>query len=122
MDLPKLERVLIVTGGIVGGLAFGVSSSFGLFLKPICDDLGFGRQVIGLAAGINFWLNGATSIGWSAVTDKHGVVPVLLTGAALECASLYATSRARREAVLYEISRREIALSRAAFRDRRRRS
>ena len=122
MDLPKLERVLIVTGGIVGGLAFGVSSSFGLFLKPICDDLGLGRQVVGLAAGLNFWLNGATSVGWSAAADKRGVVRVLLTGAALECASLYATSRARREAVLYEISRREIALSRAAFRDRRGRS
>ena len=50
-------------------------------------------------AGIKFWLNGATSIGWSAVTDKHGVVPVLLTGAALECASLFATSLARRRSL-----------------------
>ena len=118
MDLPKLERVLIVTGGIVGGLAFGVSSSFGLFLKPMCDDLGLGRQVIGLAAGLTCWLNGARSVGWSAVADERGVVRVLLTGAALECASLYATSRARREAVLCEIATRPRALSRG-LRDRR---
>ena len=42
MDIQALERVVVLTGGIVGGLAFGISASFGLFLKPICDDLGFG--------------------------------------------------------------------------------
>ena len=72
--LRALERVVIITGGTVGGLAFGVSASFGLFLIPISADLGFGRRVIGLAAGVNFFLNGLTSIGWGVASDKLGSV------------------------------------------------
>ena len=94
------ERVVQVTGGLVGGVAFGISSSFGLFLKPITESLGYGRQVIGLATGVNFFLNGSTSIGFAAVADTYGPIRVLVTGAVLEWVSLFATSFARNEALM----------------------
>ena len=45
---------MIVSGGVVGGFAAGVSASLGFFLKPITEALGFGREVIGLATGLSF--------------------------------------------------------------------
>ena len=67
-----LERAVIVSGGVVGGLAAGVSASLGFFLKPITEALGFGREVIGLATGLSFFLNGFAAIGWGAVADTRG--------------------------------------------------
>ncbi|KAH8070943.1 monocarboxylate transporter [Aureococcus anophagefferens] len=82
----------LVSGGVMGGVAFGVSASFGLFLKPITDAENLKRQVIGLAVGLNMLVQGFSSIGWGALTDTYGAAPVMACGAALEVASLVATS------------------------------
>ena len=96
-----LERTVILSGGVLGGLANGISTSLGFFVKPITDDLGFGRQVLGLATGIAFFLNGFSSIGWGAASDKLGAVRVLIAGVVLEFFSLFVTSMARQEGMFY---------------------
>ena len=88
----RWELAALVSGGVMGGVAFGVSASFGLFLKPITDAENLKRQVIGLAVGLNMLVQGFSSIGWGALTDTYGAAPVMACGAALEVASLVATS------------------------------
>ena len=74
----RWEVVALVSGGVMGGVAFGVSASFGLFLKPITDAENLKRQVIGLAVGLNMLVQGFSSIGWGALTDTYGAAPVMV--------------------------------------------
>ena len=96
-----LERAVIVSGGVVSGLAAGVSASLGFFLKPITEALGFGREVIGLATGLSFFLNGFASIGWGAVADTRGAGAALACGVVLEACALILTSAARAAPAFY---------------------
>ena len=91
-SVRRWELTAIALVGSMGGIAFGVSAAFGLYLKPITRAEDLKRQVIGLAVGLNFLLQGVTSIGWGALADTRGAVPVFLAGACLEVASLLATS------------------------------
>lgn len=91
-SVRRWELTAIALVGSMGGIAFGVSAAFGLYLKPITRAEDLERQVIGLAVGLNFLLQGVASIGWGALADTRGAVPVFVAGACLEVASLLATS------------------------------
>ncbi|GMH90803.1 hypothetical protein TrST_g3876 [Triparma strigata] len=82
----------IVCGGVISGLGFGINSSLGLFLKPISDDQGFGREVLSMAIALAVLLNGFTSIFWGALNDRYGVLLTCGSGATLVFASLFLAS------------------------------
>eukprot|EP01047_Picozoa_sp_COSAG01_P003880 COSAG01_NODE_121_length_25291_cov_10.011670_5_plen_215_part_00 len=87
--------VRLVCGGTIAGLAFGISVSFGLFVTPITSDLGIRREVISLAVGCSMLVNGAASIFWGRINDRHGIFVTVLLGALLTAAGLGATSMGR---------------------------
>ena len=59
--MPCLRGAAVVCAGLVAGLYFGISASFGLFLKPISDDLGLQRETLSLAVAVGLLLNGEGS-------------------------------------------------------------
>ena len=44
--------ILILAGGLISLIAMGSRAAFGLFLEPVSSDLGWGREVFGLALAI----------------------------------------------------------------------
>ena len=61
-------------------LSFGYRSSFGLFVKPITDAHGWGREVISMALAIQnlFW--GIVAVFAGGLADRFGNVKVILAG------------------------------------------
>ena len=57
----------------------GVRQSFGLFLQPISDDMGFGREVFSLALALQNLLFGLPLLGMAA--DRFGSRWVIFAGA-----------------------------------------
>ncbi len=81
--------VIVVVMAITGAVSMGMGSlNFGLFIKPMGDELGIGRAAFGWAQTARMGASSATSplIGW--LIDRYGsrvMLPVaaLATGAAL---------------------------------------
>ena len=90
-----------VAGGIIAGLAFGMTISFGLFIKPMSDDLGLRREELSLAVGLSMLANGFASILWGAINDKFGVVATVLCASLGIFGALWMTSFGRAAVVFY---------------------
>ena len=78
---------------MIAGLSFGLNSPFGLFLEPVSDALGFGREVLSLALAVGMLLNGFCSILWGMANDRLGATRCCTLGALLSFGSLYGASR-----------------------------
>ena len=48
---PRLE-LIIIAGCLVSMITFGLRADFGLFTKPISDELGWGREIYSLAIAL----------------------------------------------------------------------
>jgi hypothetical protein len=55
---------------IIVGLAFGVRQSFGLFMRPMTLELGWGREALSLVFAIQALLNGFAAPFAGAISDK----------------------------------------------------
>ncbi len=90
--------LIIIAGCVIAMITFGPRSVFGLFLVPMSSDLGWGRDVFGLAVALQNLLWGLGSPFAGAVADRFGTVRVLCAGALLYAAGLilmaYATTPA----------------------------
>lgn len=73
----------IVAGCIVAFVGFGFASVFGVFLRPMSQDLGWGREVFSLSLAIQALCWGVTQPFAGMVADRHGTARVLVFGAIL---------------------------------------
>ena len=64
--------ILILAAGTVVGLAMGIRNIMGLYMPPVTQSLGIGRETFGLAMAIAniVWGLGAPFAG--AISDKYG--------------------------------------------------
>jgi MFS family permease len=72
--------IIIACGCVIGGLSFGMRSSFGLFTEPLSSTLGWGREIFAVAIAIQ-------NLGWGvgqaiagALSDRFGPARVLAGG------------------------------------------
>jgi len=79
----RTPALIIVCGCIVSFLAFGVRSGTGLFLSPISQELGWGREVFALSIALQMLIWGAAMPVAGAVADKFGTGRVLAVGSLL---------------------------------------
>lgn len=88
--------LIILAGCVIAMITFGPRSVFGLFMVPMSQDLGWGRDVFGLAVAVQNLLWGVGSPFAGAVADRFGTVRVMCAGAVLYAAGLvlmaYATT------------------------------
>lgn len=86
--------IVIVAGGAIIGISMGIRHTFGLFLAPISQDLGIGREAFALAIGLQNFVWGLSSPFLGAVADKYGSGRVVAAGAFIYIAGLGLTSTA----------------------------
>ncbi len=90
MGSPEMHRsswrtpiVILVCGTVVALLSFGIRTNFGLFLKPITEELGWGREAFATAIGVQMLLWGLAQPFAGAVADKYGAGRVIAVGGAM---------------------------------------
>jgi MFS family permease len=82
--------MVLLCACVIVGLAFGVRQSFGLLMRPVTLELGWGRETLSLVFAIQAVLNGFAAPFAGAVSDKWGVGRTIAIGCALYGAGLIA--------------------------------
>jgi MFS family permease len=88
VSVPKLSTwrtpgIVILCGCLIATLTFGPRSSLGLFLTPLSNEHGWGRDVFALALAIQNLLWGIGQPFAGAVADRFGTMRVFWVGAVL---------------------------------------
>jgi MFS family permease len=71
---------VLVCGGLILMLALGTRQSFGLFLRPMSLDLGWGRETFSFAIALQNLVWGLAMPFAGAIADRFGAARVLLVG------------------------------------------
>ena len=77
-------KVVVLCSALMVVVSMGVRQAFGLFLQPISQDLGLGREVFSLAMALQNLIFGLPLLG--IIADCHGARWVVLGGALLYAA------------------------------------
>src|ERR1043165_9956124 len=93
--------VILVCGCLISIFTFGPRSTFGFFLQPMSQELGWGRDVFALAVAIQNLLNGVGQPFAGAVADRLGTRRALIAGALLYAAGLVLMSYATTPGMLH---------------------
>jgi MFS family permease len=80
--------MILVCGALISALGFGPRSTLGLFLTPMTQAQGWGRDVFALALALQMLLWGAGQPIAGAIADRYGAARVLIIGALLYSAGL----------------------------------
>ena len=72
--------VIIVAGCLIAIISFGTRGSMGLFLAPMSETNGWGREVFGLAMALQNLCWGIVQPFAGALADKFGPARVLALG------------------------------------------
>ena len=81
--------IVIVAGCVLLLVSFGIRHSSGLYLIPISNQLGSGREIFGLAIAIQFLMIGFGSPIFGAIADKYGSGKAALYSVILFLIGLY---------------------------------
>lgn len=81
MEARRDITAAIVAGCIVAFVGFGFAATFGVFLRPMSEDLGWGREVFSLSMAIQALSWGVTQPLAGMVADRYGTARVLAFGA-----------------------------------------
>ncbi|MGK0545998.1 MFS transporter [Halomonas cupida] len=90
--LPASSLWLIVSGCVLLMMSFGLRSSFGLFVSPITESNGWGRDTLGLALAIQNLAWGVIAVLAGGLADRFGNVKVLIGGSVLYAAGMWMTA------------------------------
>ncbi len=71
------STTVLVAGCIIMCIAFGVRAGFGMFLQPMSNEFGWGREVFSLAIAIQNLAWGAFGPFAGAIGDRYGVGKVV---------------------------------------------
>ncbi|NNE81400.1 MAG: MFS transporter [Silicimonas sp.] len=80
-DNPSAVTAAIVAGCVVAFVSFGFAATFGVFLRPMSQDLGWGREVFSLSMAIQALCWGIAQPLAGMVADRQGSARVLAFGA-----------------------------------------
>lgn len=83
--------IAIMAAALAVMVSTGIRQSFGLFLQPISDSLGGGREAFSLAIAVSNLIYGLPLVG--IIADRTGSRWVLAAGGVLYCAGLVVLSR-----------------------------
>ncbi len=93
----RTPLIILICGCLIALIGFGPRSTLGLFLAPVTQETGWGRDVYAFALALQMLLWGAAQPFVGGIADKFGAVRVMWIGAALYAMGLagmaYATSQ-----------------------------
>jgi predicted MFS family arabinose efflux permease len=79
---------VILGGGLILALSIGTRQSFGLFLQPLSDDLGWGREVFALAIAFQNLIWGLAQPVAGMIADRYGAGRVIVAGSLMYAAGV----------------------------------
>ena len=85
---------VMVCGTSILGLAIGIRLSFGLFLQPMSQTLGWGRETFAFAIALQNMVWGLAQPLMGMLADKYGTRKVVAIGGLGYCLGLYLMSQA----------------------------
>ena len=77
---PNFLYVILVVGGLITAISFGVRHGFGIFLTPISLEFGFGREIFALAIALQNLVMGFAQPFVGAFADKFGAFRTIILG------------------------------------------
>lgn len=83
---------ILVCGALVLGLAIGIRSTFGLFLRPVTLDMGWNRESFAMALAVQNLLWGVFQPPVGMIADKWGSGKVIALGGVLYALGVYLMS------------------------------
>jgi len=83
---------IIAAACVVLFLGIGIRQSFGLFLAPMTNDLGWGREVFSVAIGLQNLIWGISQPFVGAIADRYGPGRVVAAGGTVYALGLYIMS------------------------------
>ena len=92
---------IVLAAATITAIGMGIRQSMGLYLKPISDELGFGREVFSLAVAIANIVWGLAAPFCGAVSDKYGTGRVVVFGAITTAIGLWLMYAATTDIHLY---------------------
>jgi MFS family permease len=87
--------VIVAVGIVVGCIGMGGMMSFGVFLQPMADSLGWSRAGISAASTLAFLWMGVGGFLWGWLFDRYGARVVVLLGGLLQGLGLVMASQAQ---------------------------
>lgn len=88
--IPKSTlNAAIIAGCLIAFLSFGFSATFGVFLQPMSEDLGWGREIFSLSVAVQLLSWGFTQPFAGMAADRYGTARVLAVGAILSAIGFY---------------------------------
>jgi MFS family permease len=87
--------VIVAVGIVVGCIGMGGLMSFGVFLQPMADSLGWSRAGISSGSTLAFLSMGAGGFFWGRLYDRYGARVVVILGGLLQGFGLVAASQAQ---------------------------
>ena len=97
----RTPAVILVCGCLISIFTFGPRSTFGFFLQPMSQELGFGRDVFALSIAIQNLLTGVGQPIAGAIADRFGTLRALIGGVLLYVAGLVLMSYASTPGMLH---------------------
>ncbi len=78
---PSTVTAAIVAGCLISFITFGFSATFGVFLRPMSEELGWGREVFSLSMAVQLLFWGIALPVAGMLADRFGSARVLVIGA-----------------------------------------
>lgn len=88
--LARNTLYIMLGGSLVLAIALGIRHGFGLFLAPMSDEFGWGRQTFALAIALQNLIWGLTQPLSGALADKVGARKIIIAGGVCYAAGLAA--------------------------------
>ena len=76
----KIISLAILLASVLLAINFGFRSSLGLFLKPVSETFGYGREVFAFSLALQNLLWGLSQPIAGAIADKFGTSRVIIVG------------------------------------------
>jgi MFS family permease len=89
-DKPRLfyGYIIVIVSFLIMMLILGLHPSFGIFFKPITEEMGWSRTVTSVAFSISIFMGGVTGIIMGGLNDRFGP-RIVITCCSLLCAIGY---------------------------------
>ena len=87
--------VIVAVGIVVGCIGMGGLMSFGVFLQPMANSLGWSRAGISTGSTLGFLSMGVGGFLWGRLFDRYGARVVVMLGGLLQGLGLVAASQAQ---------------------------
>ncbi|MEM9432548.1 MAG: MFS transporter [Pseudomonadota bacterium] len=82
-------NVAIAAGCVIAFITFGFAATFGVFLRPMSEELGWGREVFSLSIAIQALCWGVAQPLAGMVADRYGTARVLAFGAVVSALGFF---------------------------------